>query len=469
MKYIVLLIVLPLLFAFLSMLIKSHKDKLLYLGVIVNVGLLFFIEQGEYIIGGFSKPFGITLVLDQYSMVAVVLINVLFLFTIFSHYQSIQKYSTVLLTLLAGVNGLLLTGDLFNLFVFLEITSISAYILTTQSKKYYDTFHYIIIGSIGSGLYLLGVILLYGQFGNLNLSVIAQQLNHSSNVLLPLLLIFVGLAVETKLFPMNGWVKNVYKNANGLVGSIMASIIASTILFTFGRIINAVYIDTFFYNMIIVIAVVTLITGELAAFNGKTMKEILLYSSIGQGGLVTLLMITGFIFPAVLIIINNGISKLIMFSIADNLSKEDEQLDKLKGKFHNHKILGIAFTVSSFSLIGLPLFLGFYAKVNTIIGLLDVNLLLPAIILIITIVEGAYLMKLNILLWHPGNEGEAVMPYEEEKSSSHSLSMILAMCILSLVLLTAGILPEQYGDTILDKPLLNDTHTEYLIDMKGGM
>jgi len=466
MKYTVLLIVLPLLFAFVSILFKKGKENFLYLGILGNLALLFVIGHGEYAIGGFLKPYGITLVLDQYSQIGVVLINILFFLSIFTHMDKIKGFSTVLLTLLAGLNGLLLTGDLFNLFVFLEITSISAYILTTQSKKYYDTFHYLIVGSVGSGLYLLGTIMLYATYGSLNLSVIGSEITSGAAVILPLLLIFVGLSVETKLFPVNGWVKNIYKNANGLVATIMASIVASTSLFVIGRILNELFVGSFFNTIIIIIAVITMVSGELAAFNGKSIKEILLFSSIGQGGLITLLMITGFIFPAVIIIINNALSKMIMFSIGDFLSPKDSDYSSLKGSFHEHKLLGLAFTTASFSLIGLPLFLGFYAKVNTLIGLFNISMLLPIVVLLITIVEGAYLIRLNISLWHPAEEGHADLPYKNKNKYDYKIAV--TVCLLAAILIIGGLYPEKYGETLTDKPLLNDQY-DYLLDMKGGM
>lgn len=470
MTYTVLLIVIPLLLAFVSMFVKKGKENLLYIGMMLNALLLLVIDKEIYVVGGFSKVYGITLVLDQYSYIAVILVNLLFLFSIIANYKQVKGYSTVLLTLLAGVNGMLLTGDLFNLFVFLEITTISAFILTTSAKKYASTFNYIIMGSIGSAIYLLGIIVLYANFGTLNIEAMSQAIGSSQlTLVLPLLLIFVGLSVETKLFPFNGWVKGIYKNANGLVGSLMAAIVASATLFVMGRILNGLIMDIdYITNIVMVIAILTLISGELSAYNGKSIKEILLFSSIGQSGLITILMVSGLIFPAVLMIINNGVSKLIMFTIGHELSNDDQPYDTLKGAFSNNILMGLTFTIASFSLIGLPLFFGFYAKMNSLIGLAENNLLLPALVLLITIVEGAYLIRLNITLWHPGQEGEAV--YEIEKvESKKSPSMILATVILSLFILAVGLLPNVLGERVTEDDLLETTEIEYLIDMKGGM
>lgn len=462
MTYTVLLIALPLLFAFLSIFIKKGKENLLYLGLLVNVLLLMVLKTGDYTIGGFDKPFGITLLLDQYSYIGVILINTLFLFSVIANYKQISKYATVLLTLLAGVNGMLLTNDLFNLFVFMEITTLSLYILNTNNKQYVATFNYIIISAVGSSIYLLGVILVYANFGHLNIAMVSE--NISAFNILPLILIFIGLSVEAKLFPINGWVKGIYSQANGLVSSIMASIVAAVSLLVLGRLIHGFMGEI--STLILLVAVVTLILGEFAAFKSKTIKEILLYSSVGQSGLVTILMVSGLYFPAILVIINNSLAKLIMFTIADELTPHNQTFESIKGVFSNNRMMGVTFTIASFSLIGLPLFLGFYAKLNSLLVLAQTNLLVTGIILFITIVEGAYLIRLNIALWHPGNEGELVIRSQVKKRFVPNI--LIATVLLSAVIIASGLLPEVLGEKLTETPILNDSH-EYLIDMKGGM
>lgn len=469
MNYIVLLIVLPLLLSFLSMIFKASKKMMLFIGAVINVAILFTLQYGTYNIGGFTAPYGINLVLDSWSFVGVALVNTMFLLSLLANAKRIEEHSPVLLTLLAGVNGMILTGDLFNLFVFIEITTISAYILSIQSGKYIHTFNYLILGSVGSGLYLLGVILLYGNFGSLNiLDISVQAAGNGSVLLLPFLLMFVGLSVEVKLFPFNGWVKGIYQNANGLVGTVLASVVASAALFAMGRIIGSVlFASERMLSLILFIAVVTLISGEFSAFKGKTIREILLYSSIGQSGLVTILLASGLAFPALLILLNNAISKMVMFSVTDEISFKDAPYEALKGTFNTHRVLGLGFTIASFSLIGLPLFLGFYAKLNTLIGLFEVNMLLPAIILTITVIEGAYLIKLNIALWHPGVEGESVYVLEP-KTVSTNKGMVAVVALLAIVIVFTGLRPDYLGTRIMNNEAEADLMSAYMIDMKGG-
>jgi len=192
------MIVIPLIFAFLSVMMKKQSKILLLIASLINVGIVFFLEKGQVIIGGFKTPFGISLVVDNYSYFAVILLNVIFLLGIVLSFDLIGKYATVLLTALAGINGMILTGDLFNLFVFLEIVAISAYILSSASKKYEHTVNYLVLGSIGSVFYLLGIVLIYSMVGSLNMMDLSTKLTSLTDLQLyvPIILIFIGLAVE---------------------------------------------------------------------------------------------------------------------------------------------------------------------------------------------------------------------------------------------------------------------------------
>jgi multicomponent Na+:H+ antiporter subunit D len=157
--------------------------------------------------------------------------------------------------------------------------------------------------------------------------------------------------------------------------------------------------------------------------------------------------------------INNGIAKLVMFTIADELPSD------YRGMFSGRKVLGLTFTISSLSLIGLPLFLGFYGKLNALIGLFEISVFLPLVVLLVTIIEGAYLLRLNITLWHPGEEGQVMTTSLPKEKPSISLAFV--SLVLSVVILLVGIVPNLLGDKLIDQPLLDD-RVDYMIDMKGG-
>ena len=470
----VLLIVLPLLMAFISLGFKKASTVMLAGVSLANVVISFFIEEGNYVIGGYLPPFGINLHVDSMSILAVILVNTLLLVALLMNMGKLVKRETILMVLIAGLNGMLLTGDLFNLFVFMEITAIASYIISGFSKKYASTINYIAISSIGSGLYLLGVIILYTMFGSLNMADISFKVAEfgPEKIVMPMILLFVGLSVEAKLLPFNGWVKEVYKYLDSLSGVLFASAIAASFLFVFGRFFGILFeMNSNLLLIFTIIATITIIAGEAAALSRRKLREIILFSSIGQAGLVSLLFINGLIYPAVIVLVNNVVSKLILFYISGKIieSTGKEDYTDLRGVFSKNKTIGVAFTVAGLSLIGLPGFLGFIGKINSILGLFaNKEIYVAVAILLSAIIEGAYFIRLLVNLWSPGEEN--VASYEAENNFD-SLKLptlvkgVLAALTLSLVLL--GLVP-QFMNTAFDSIKSLEHDPSYILEFKEG-
>jgi len=475
----VLLVAIPLLMAFLSTMIKKLDKVFLSLGILTNLSLLYFIEKGSYYIGGFKPPFGINLLLDNYSYFGVIVLNMVFALAIYLSFKLVDKYSVVLLVSLAALNGMILTNDLFNLFVFIEIASIAAYILSSITKKYKFSFNYLVIGTLGSGLYLFGVIVLYNIFGTLNMSDINTKIISSNlsgdMLLLPLLLIFAGLGVEAKLLPFNGWVKGVYGNANGLVGSIFASSYALAVMIVFGRLITNVFIiDGILKTALTIIALATLVLGEFAAFSRKSIREILLFSSIAQSGLITVLFLNNFIYAGLLVLLNNVVSKLIMFTIAGKFSDEGgtDDYENLKGIFAKYRLIGFGFSIATLSIVGLPLFYGFYAKISVLMSFVENgNLIIPMIILFVSIIEGAYFIRLITKLWNPGEEDtETSDKYIPELNIINPTKLGLVIALIGALLLVTGILPNIVSHNIeAISDSLNSDVPSFISNIMGGI
>lgn len=475
----VLLIVIPLVAAFISVMIKEKAKFILVIAAITNVGILITLQLGDYTIGGFKAPYGINLTLDGYSIIGVISLNILFLLLVVVNFQRLEKFSIVVLISMAGLNGMILTGDLFNLFVFIEISSIAAYIITTQNKNYVQSFQYLVIGGIGSSLYLLGLILLYSMTGTLNLYDIASRIVSmnltGAELLIPFLLMFIGLGVESKLFPLNSWVKGILENANSLVGALISSLYALTIMFVFGRII----VDLFsfsegLFKIIIVTGVITLIVGEVSAFSSNKLREMLLFSTIGQAGLIIILFAYDFTSLGILLIIGNAISKFVLFTIAGRIAEENEndEIENIKGIFAKHKILGLCFSIASLSMIGIPLFFGFIVKLNMLVALFnDGRSLLAAVILIVSIVEGAYFMRALVKMWNSGNEGEKPsLGAAIDMKLKAQATTLLIISSLSVILIVFGIFPDLYANLANHgSSALMNSHPIELLGKIGGI
>lgn len=447
----ILLIAIPLVLAFLSILVKKSAKYLLVGAVLFNVIASVTLRTGTYIIGGFKPPFGISLVVDDYSFYSVIILNILFALTIVLAFGYAEKISSILLVGLAALNGMLLTGDLFNLFVFLEIASIAAFMIIASSKKLVATFNYFVVATVGSSLYLLGVVLLYAQYGTLNMVTLGNAMESGVISSVPMIFIFIGLGVEAKLVPMNGWVKGVLKDANPLTGPMIASVYAGVMLMVFGRIMSDVLIlDANMKLAFSIIAVVTVIVGEASAFSSKKLREILLYSSIAQSGVAALLFINGIVAGAMMVVLGNVIAKFIMFMIAGHMAESGtDDLQELRGVFKSNPLNGLAFSISGLSLIGLPMFFGFAVKMNVLLNLFKADLWwIPIIILLASLIEGAYIMSALVVLWNPGNEGQ-LSTLAEETSITYPIKKIVCITtvLMSLCLIVLGFAPSQVVDT----------------------
>ena len=416
----ILLVVIPLLFAFLSILVKKYQMILLVLVALFNVVILFTLDPYMLFIGGFdqeitSTVLGITLYLDTYAKIGLWLINGLILVIGLLNIKKYQTFGSILLLAMAGLNGLVLANDLFNLFVFLEISGIAAYLITTSNKKPVSTFKYLLYGSIGSSLFLFGIVILYAMFGSLNLVVLITEirsLNDYSQVILPFLLMFIGLGVEAKLLPFNNWVKGVLGSSNTLSGPMIASVYMAAITLTFGRLItNLFQFEGTLLLVVTIILAVGIVVGDLMAFSSSKVREILLFSSIAQSSIIILLFVNGLLIWAVYLIIANALSKTVMFLVINHAVKDtnDDDVKSLKGIFKHNLVVGTTYTIATLSLMGLPLFVGFMIKLNYITLLADQDqLILIAVILIASLIEGIYFVRLLVKLWYTDEPREKV-------------------------------------------------------------
>ncbi len=444
----VLLIAVPLLAAFLSILNKKMAPYLLLVVSLGLIVLLRFIPQEVVMIGGFTAPYGINLVLDSYSYVGVYVVNVLFFLVSLITIWQYKKLSSILLVALAGLNGLLLTGDLFNLFVFIEVSGIAAYLITTTNKKPLATFNYLVLGTVGSSLYLLGLIMLYAMFGTLNMADLANNISTSGAsslvTALPFLLMFIGLGVEAKLLPFNSWVKGVLGSSNMLSGPMIASVYATTIGLVLGRLLTSVFVFSDQLMLIVSIVIVfSILAGEAMAYASSKLREILLFSSIAQAALVVLVFSLGFTGIAVVMAIVNGFSKLVLFLIANHLVEETDtdEINGLRGVFSNNKVVGASFSAVTLSVLGLPLFVGFVVKMNVLRELFEANnFFMPTVILLASVVEGVYFIKLLIKLWYSKHEAVKV---------KFSFPITYLAVVVSLLLVVFGLYIDAVNDFVI--------------------
>jgi len=230
---VVLLIGLPFLGAFLIPLVGLASKRLshyipaavMLTNLGISLALLPQVMRSPIVISisGWTAPLAINFVVGPLGLGLVILISFVgFLVTVYGvnyiREEPKEKYHMLILTLLTGATGMVLTGDIFNLFVFFEILSLSSYALTGYNRDRGGTeaaIKYLIQGSIGSAFILIGIALLYGITGTLNMADIAAHIAGADATLLfmAMSLLIVGFGVEAAIFPLNAWLPDAHPSA----------------------------------------------------------------------------------------------------------------------------------------------------------------------------------------------------------------------------------------------------------------
>lgn len=423
-------------------------------------------------LGGFPVPFAINLTVDSLALFFAALIALVGLLisiyaTRYIKEGATQQYHMLYLLLLVGSTGIVLTGDIFNLFVFFEILCIASYALVAYNRDKSGieaSVKYLIQGTIGSGLILIGIALLYGQFGTLNMALIAQHITSFSSLstFLPLVLLITGFGVEAAILPLNAWLPDAHSSAPSSVSAILSGIAIKMGVYAVVRIIFTLFGASSFLHFMLFVGVVTLLVGELAAFRQNNVKRMLAYSSTGQIGLIifafALATVPG-IKGALLQITSHALAKALLFLAVGYMIyvSGSMEIKSLAGMGKRMPLVCVTFAVGVFSLIGFPPFIGFASKFLIVKAILaEHNLLLSIMlgfILLGTVVESVYFLKvIQTIYFKKADTQEGVVP-----PSMRSFAFLIPIFILMLLIIGIGIYPE-----ILSKVL--DSAARVLLD-----
>ncbi|MDZ7690578.1 MAG: proton-conducting transporter membrane subunit [Balneolaceae bacterium] len=437
-------------------------------------GLLHLIQTGEtirYFFGGWQPPIGIEFVYDGLAAFVVLVINAV-AFLVLIHARQISKaefphkrmaYFTVSMLLMLGFNGMVLTGDLFNLYVFLEISSLSSYALIAIGEKRapYAAFRYLIIGTVGGSLYLLGVGFLYTVTGTLNIidmhEMLPQVIGHSS-VIAALILMIVGVGVKAALFPLHGWLPDSYTYASSTSSAIIAPIgtkVAAYILF----------------RVVLFLFGVELIDDQSSGYHHywdfrrnrhsvwfyyghcpeRAQEDAGLQFSVSQIGYIimglSLANPFGFI-GAVLHILNHALMKGLLFLVSGSMRlKEGNSLITKFDDSYRQKYpwTMAAFTTAAISMVGLPPLAGFFSKWYLALGTIEnSSWILLAVILISSLLNAVYFFRIleKVYLRDPdasqaGEQAEALGAATQ--NNEVGFSMMFPMAVMALALFVVGI------------------------------
>lgn len=431
-------VVLPLLLAPVCVLL--HRGLLAWLVALLTSWATFVIAclllgqamtQGaiSYAMGGWAPPWGIEYRVDVLSAFMLVMVTLIGSLVMTYARRSVAQeiaadriylFYTAYLLNLAGLLGVVITGDIFNLFVFIEISSLSSYALISlgrDRRALLAAFRYLILGTLGATFILIGIGYLYAVTGTLNMVDLAARLPevmHTRTAKTALGFLTIGLALKTAIFPLHLWLPNAYSFAPSVVSTFLAGTTTKVFLYVLLRIIYSVFGVQFVFNsmhlhaILLPLALASAILGSLVAIYQFDLKRMLAYSSIAQIGYmviaISMASVTG-VQAGILHMFNHAVIKTALFlAIGCVIFRHGRAtLDTIAGAGRTMPWTMAAFVIAGLSIIGVPLTAGFVSKWYLVLaaieqghwittGLIVLASLLAAIY-IWRVIEAAYLRE----------------------------------------------------------------------------
>jgi len=402
----------------------SKSISLTILAAMVLVSILNLhnvVNHGEvrYAFSGWTAPLGIEWVADGLASVILVLLSVLGLLgVVFTGPTSpkalggrIVNYYTLILLFFSALTGIVFAADFFNIFVFLEVAAISSYALigVAGGRALFAAFRYLILGTIGASIYLLGVSYLYAVTGTLNMADMADKLPFllgSKALVGGLLFIFIGLGIKMALVPFHSWMPEAYAYAPDSVSPILASLLTKIVLLAWVRIIfwvlnaSIAIFDIPILQLVAVLGALAAVIGASLALAQRDIKMMFAYGGVSHIGIILIGIgqgnQTGFV-GGIFYLLNDAVMQAALFFLAgvafchygvrtiDDLGRVGKQAPWLTGSL----------IVVGLGMIGLPPTGGFFGKWNIILGALEGdNYVSVAAVLLSTLLTLAYFVKL---------------------------------------------------------------------------
>lgn len=400
-------------------------------------GLLDVLARGtqRYPVGGWAPPWGIEVVLDPLSAFTACAIAVVATLTLLAGgpsaratYESEEPtYYGLALLLVTGLLGMVVSGDLFNVFVFLEVASISSYALVASGggPALAAAFRYVVLGTVAASFYLLGVGCLYALTGTLNMADLAARLPTATDSPLfggGVVFIVVGLAVKMGLFPLHSWLPDAYTRAPAPVAAVMAPVATKAAAYVLARVLLYVIrpeglpVGT----TLAWVGAAAIVAGGVLAATQVDARRLLAYSSVSQMGYIALgfgLGVQDALVGAYLHILAHALMKAALFVVlvAAVLDGRGPTLVALRLGYRM-PITGACAVVAALSMVGVPPAAGFFSKWYLLQGALAAGQpILAGAILGGSLLAAVYMYRLTEAVWFgeprvAGGPPEAPMP-----------------------------------------------------------
>jgi multicomponent Na+:H+ antiporter subunit D len=399
-------VVVPLLAAPLTVLLRRRTPAFfIVLGAswfALAVSLLLWLQVADsgtisYAIGNWPPPWGIEYRVDRLSAFVLVLVSGIAAVVLPYSRASIEAevapeqhylFYTMFALCLAGMLGITITGDAFNVFVFLEISSLSTYVLIAlgrDRRALVASFQYLIMGTIGATFIVIGIGLLYLMTGTLNLADMAQRIGAVQGtrpVLAALAFLTVGISLKLAMFPLHQWLPNAYAYAPSAVSALLAGTATKVAVYVLLRFYFSVFGQSQVFDqlpmreMLLLLALLGMFVASTVAIFQTDLKRLFAYSSVAQIGYIVLGLSFGSgtgLVATIVHLFNHGITKGAIFMLlgAAALRMGGASLAQVAGMGRRMPLTSFALVLCGLSLIGVPGTAGFVSKWYLVLAALE--------------------------------------------------------------------------------------------------
>jgi multicomponent Na+:H+ antiporter subunit D len=509
----VLLVAIPLLGAFLTPLLgrlgASIRNGFVLLVVLINSILVFLfasdvLSEGIkiYIFGAKELTMPIVRILFEVDALSIfmaiistilVLVGIIYSWTFVQKSIGQDKYYTLFLLVYAGMMGMVLTGDLFNFFVFLEITSISSAALiafwTDHAESLEAAFKYIVISALGALFVLLAIALLYGQYDALNIAQLANVIQYSMMDKIALVLLIAALGMKAGLAPMHMWLPDSYGRAPATISLVLVS---ATLVSLYGvlRVVFTLYgealseivrfdvtMNLFLGWFLIGLAVITILVGVIMALIQSDFKRLIAFSAVAELGYMFLGIGAGLaalgtayggtaLKGGIFHIFNDALDVGLLFLVAGAVfyATKERSLDKLGGLARNMKYTTIFFIIGLLAVAGMPPLNGYASKLLIYQSTFQLNPILGIIAILCSIL----LLAVFVKVFYSVFMGPSLSRLGEVKEVPRS--MLLGMGIIAAIIIFIGLFPEYFLSNLVE-PAANALvgYQNYIATILGGV
>ena len=432
-------------------------------------------DRMQYWMGGWSPgaaALGINLVLDPMSCLMLVVISfvglaaTLFSVSYMRRFTSEPLYYCLFFLMIAGMNGVVLAGDIFNLYVFLEVAAVSSYALVAfgcESEELEASFKYLVLGTVGSTFVLLGIAIVYNQTGHLNMARVAQ-LNPGGNAMLMAAAFFMmGFSLKAAMVPFHAWLPDAHPSAPAPISAMLSGVLIKALgVYALLRVLfNVLGMNQQMALILIVMGSLSMVIGVFLAVGQWDFKRLLAYHSISQMGYVVLaggvaaeMMLAGRLTVASLALlgalfhmVNHAAFKSLLFlcSGAAEYATGTRLLKQLGGLKTKMPVTGGCLRIASLSIAGVPPFNGFWSKLIIVVAVIQAgHYWLAAMTVLVSFMTLLSFVKVQRYVLD-GDPSVSVQAAREVP-----LAMRVGMILLAAVCIGAGVLLPFYKETLFD-------------------